>query len=151
MKVTLSYFVEPGPGEIGWKDRYRYRSHGLKFDVNNYTESRDEFVTRINHFVRTEGEAYDLPNDSARWLIGSDVRHRGSIHSDSITASASQIAACKYISIYPSTGWWKERTSQKRLSRETRYSLIVTLETPAIEVDLYTEVAAQIGVGVVTL
>ncbi|MCK5374897.1 MAG: S8 family peptidase, partial [Alphaproteobacteria bacterium] len=24
MRVTLSYFVEPGPGEIGWKDRYRY-------------------------------------------------------------------------------------------------------------------------------
>lgn len=151
IKVTLSYFVEPGPGEIGWKDRYRYRSHGLKFDVNNYTESRDEFVARINHFVRTEGEEYDLPNDSARWLIGSDVRHRGSIHSDSITASASQIAACKYISVFPSIGWWKQRTNQKRLDRETRYSLIVTLETPAIEVDLYTEVATQIGVGVVTL
>lgn len=22
MKVTLSYFIEPGPGEKGWKDKY---------------------------------------------------------------------------------------------------------------------------------
>lgn len=26
MRVTLSYFIEPGPGEIGWKDKYRYPS-----------------------------------------------------------------------------------------------------------------------------
>ncbi|MCI5144524.1 MAG: peptidase S8, partial [Candidatus Electrothrix sp. AR3] len=31
MRITLSYFVEPGPGEIGWQDRYRYPSHGLRF------------------------------------------------------------------------------------------------------------------------
>ena len=29
MRVTLSYFIEPAPGEIGWKDKYRYASCGL--------------------------------------------------------------------------------------------------------------------------
>lgn len=29
MRVTLSYYIEPGPGEIGWKDKYRYPSCGL--------------------------------------------------------------------------------------------------------------------------
>lgn len=24
LRITLSYFIEPGPGEIGWKNRYRY-------------------------------------------------------------------------------------------------------------------------------
>ncbi len=24
MRVTLSYYIEPGPGEVGWKTRYRY-------------------------------------------------------------------------------------------------------------------------------
>ena len=24
VKITLSYFIEPGPGEVGWKDKYRY-------------------------------------------------------------------------------------------------------------------------------
>ena len=23
MRVTLSYFIEPGPGQRGWKDKYR--------------------------------------------------------------------------------------------------------------------------------
>jgi len=26
LKVTLSYFIEPGPGRIGWKNKYRYSS-----------------------------------------------------------------------------------------------------------------------------
>ena len=46
--VTLSYFVEPGPGEIGWRDKYRYRSHGLHFDAKKPTESKEEFVARLN-------------------------------------------------------------------------------------------------------
>ena len=31
LRITLSYFIEPGPGEIGWKDKYRYASYGLRF------------------------------------------------------------------------------------------------------------------------
>ncbi|MCB5272428.1 MAG: S8 family peptidase, partial [Candidatus Cloacimonetes bacterium] len=26
LRITLSYFIEPSPGEVGWKDRYRYQS-----------------------------------------------------------------------------------------------------------------------------
>src|SRR5690348_14907431 len=32
MRVTLSYFVEPNPSARG-RSRYRYESHGLRFDV----------------------------------------------------------------------------------------------------------------------
>ena len=42
LKVTLSYFIEPGPGEIGWKDKYRYQSCGLRFDVINADEGIEE-------------------------------------------------------------------------------------------------------------
>lgn len=41
LKVTLSYFIEPGPGEVGWKDKYRYPSCGLRFDVINSDETLD--------------------------------------------------------------------------------------------------------------
>lgn len=148
MRVTLSYFIEPGPGEIGWSQRYRYPSHGLRFDVNNYSEDRDNFRQRINKAARTEGEEYDSNNNSGRWLIGTSARHRGSIHTDEITATAAQLAECKYISVYPSGGWWKERPHLKRFDSQTRYSLIVTLETEATQVDLYSEIAAQIGVPI---
>ena len=33
MRVTLSYFVEPNPSGRDVRSRYRYESHGLRFDV----------------------------------------------------------------------------------------------------------------------
>ncbi|HBA7696964.1 TPA: S8 family peptidase, partial [Escherichia coli] len=32
LRVTLSYFVEPNPGERGWDNKYKYGSFGLRFD-----------------------------------------------------------------------------------------------------------------------
>jgi len=43
LRVTLSYFIEPNPGERGRERRHRYASHGLRFDVNTPTEI--EFIT----------------------------------------------------------------------------------------------------------
>ena len=40
MRVTLSYFVEPSPGERGWDRKYGYASHGLRFKVIRPTETR---------------------------------------------------------------------------------------------------------------
>ena len=56
MRITLSYFIEPGPGEIGWKDRYRYPSHGLRFELTSPDETKEEFKKRINAAARDAGE-----------------------------------------------------------------------------------------------
>ncbi len=45
-------------------------------------------------------------------------------------------------------GWWRERNHLGKCESRTRYSLIVTIKTPAEEVDIYTSVAQQIGVAV---
>ena len=37
MRVTLSYFIEPNPSRRGVRSRYRYESHGLRFDVKRPT------------------------------------------------------------------------------------------------------------------
>jgi hypothetical protein len=148
LKVTLSYFIEPGPGEVGWKDKYRYRSHGLRFDINSSTESKDEFVKRINKAAREDDEQVDTNNDSQRWAIGAQSRHLGSVHSDFIEASAVDIATCNFIGVYPVIGWWRERQHLKKWSKSTRYSLIVSLETPAQEVDLYSPVAIDLRIPI---
>lgn len=54
LRITLSYFIEPGPGEIGWKDRYRYPSCNLRFDLINNDENIEDFKKRIN--VKMRGE-----------------------------------------------------------------------------------------------
>ena len=83
MRITLSYFIEPGPGEIGWKDRYRYASHALRFDVKSPNETNDDFIKRINVAVRSEDEGHPgTQSASDHWTIGSNGRDKGSIHSD---------------------------------------------------------------------
>lgn len=144
VRITLSYFIEPGPGEIGWKDKYRYPSHGLRFDLNSSSETKEKFIKRINVAAREEGETNDSNSGSGRWLIGSKGRASGSIHCDIWHGYASDIATCNLIAVFPVIGWWRERSYLGKSDSRARYSLIVSLETPAVEVDLYTPVMAKI-------
>lgn len=146
LRVTLSYFIEPGPGQIGWRDRYRYASHGLRFDLITAGESREEFIARLNQAARVEGVIPQTSSDSDRWTIGSNARDRGSIHSDVWRGNAAEIASTNLVGIYPVIGWWRERYHLGRWNKRARYSLIVSLHSPEVDVDIYTPVATQIGI-----
>jgi len=148
MKVTLSYFIEPGPGEIGWQDRYRYASHALRFDLKSPTESKEQFVKRINKAAREEKEGPPgTQSASDHWKIG-QARNRGSIHSDIWQGTASELADSNIIAIAPRIGWWRERAHLGKWNRKTRYALIVSITTPEESVDVYTPVATQVGITV---
>ena len=144
MRVTLSYFIEPAPGEIGWKDKYRYASCGLRFDVNTEAEDQRAFQLRINGAIEAEENEERSKNDSKRWLIGADNRNRGSIHSDELNLTAAQLATCNLIAVYPIGGWWKTRTNLEKFNKKLRYSLIVSLDTPTENIDLYNAVKTKI-------
>lgn len=147
MRVTLSYFVEPGPGEIGWKDRYRYASHALRFELNAPGESKNEFVKRINKAARDADEAKPkTKSPSDHWLLGSQARDRGSIHSDIWQGTTADLADSNLIAVSPTIGWWRERSYLKRWDRAARYALVVSITTPDEKVDVYTPVAIQVGV-----
>ncbi|WP_088036556.1 S8 family peptidase [Evansella clarkii] len=145
MRVTLSYFIEPGPGEVGWKDKYRYPSCGLQFDVNNSTEDQDNFLKRINKAMRDdEQDKGDVKNDSSRWVIGASNRNVGSVHSDIWEGTASELSQSNQIAVFPITGWWKLRTNLKKYNSKIKYSLIVSIEAPETEVDLYSVIKNKI-------
>ena len=148
LKITLSYFIEPGAGEIGWKDKYRYQSHGLRFDVSNVSESEDDFRRRVNIAAREENEGVIGNAGSNRWTIGTKNRSNGSIHSDFWEGTAADIATCNQIAIYPVIGWWRERKHLGKVEEQTRYSLIISLDTPAQDVELYTTVKNMIEVPI---
>ena len=145
MKVTLSYFVEPSPGEIGWENRYRYASHALRFDINGPGESQEEFVSRVNVQARNDGRHPGTTGAGKNWTIG-EARNVGSIHSDIWSGSAADLASSNMIAIYPVVGWWRERTNENRWNKSCRYALIVSIQTPGEDVDIYTPVAVQIGI-----
>ena len=145
MKVTLSYFIEPLPGERGWKDKYKYASCNLRFEVNNSDENEEDFKKRINKLMREDNE--DKGNGSSgsdRWTLGKNNRCLGSIHSDIWEGTAADLSQANYIAVYPISGWWKEKNKLEKYNNKIRYSLIISLETPNQEIDLYTPIVTQI-------
>ena len=98
MRVTLSYFIEPSPGivERGAGGRYRYESHGLRFDVKRPLEKPDDFRARINQRVRNEEEgSYAGGGSDSNWQLGPNLRHLGSLHSDTWTGTAAALSRAR--------------------------------------------------------
>lgn len=147
MRVTLAYFIEPSPGRIGWGTKHRYQSHGLRFDVNRPEEDETAFRQRISRAEWEEGNRPDNVAETREWTVGDQGRRHGSIHSDWWTGTASQLASSNFIAVYPVTGWWRERPHLNRVERRARYSLIITIQTPDAEVDLYTPIATQAAIS----
>jgi len=149
MKVTLSYFIEPNPGERGWVSKYRYASHGLRFDVRRPLETISAFKQRINQKARDEEHTYNgATPDSGQWLLGEKLRSLGSVHSDTWAGTAAELAERGYIAVYPVLGWWKERANLERWGKSARYALIVSIKTPNVETDIYTPIENQIGISI---
>lgn len=147
MRVTLSYFVEPGPGEVGWENRYRYASHALRFDINGPAESEQEFVQRVNRQARDDGEHPGTEGPGDRWVIGM-ARNVGSIHSDIWLGRAVDLAVSNKIAVYPAVGWWRERHHLNRWNKLSRYALVVSIHAPGQSIDIYTPVAVQVAVPI---
>lgn len=148
MRVTLSYFIEPNPGRRGWKYRHRYMSHGLRFKVKTAYETPDQFRERINAAAREEEGRQRSQGDEEDWFLGPDLRGRGSVHSDWWEGTAADLAQRDRIGVYPVIGWWRERHQLGRWERLARYSLVVTIETPAVEMNVYTPVMIQVEAAI---
>jgi len=89
LRVTLSYFIEPNPGRRGYRQRYSYQSHGLRFEVIRPGQSLENFRAFINALATVED--YDGPEgDGDGWQLGPQLRTRGSLHSDTWTGRAVQ-------------------------------------------------------------
>lgn len=149
LRITLSYFIEPNPGNRGWRTRHRYQSHGMRFEVISPTESLERFRKRLNEAALNEEEDRPkTPADAGGWLIGPQARNRGSLHSDIWVGSAADLADRRIVGIYPVSGWWKDIPKRDRSDIGSRYSLVVSVETDAEDVDLWTPVATEVGVPV---
>jgi hypothetical protein len=148
LRITLSYFIEPNPGERGWTRRHRYASHNLRFAVKRSLETVDAFRQRINKAAYDEeaGESAGAAGGD-NWLLG-PIRDRGSIHSDIWRGSAAALADRDAIGVFPISGWWKEKPALQRWDRATRYALLVSIRAPEAEVDIYNSIATQLSVPI---
>lgn len=148
MRVTLSYFIAPNPSKRGIRSRYRYQSHGLRFGVRRPTESTDQFRSRINIAAQDEETGTNDRSIDPEWLLGMTKRHRGSLHSDTWSGTAADLASRGVLAVYPTIGWWKTRPALQRYDQGVRYALLVSIRAPEVEVDLYNAIAARVAVPV---
>ena len=150
LRVTLSYFVEPNPGDRGWKSKFRYASCGLRFQVVGPNQSREDLLKSISKKMREDDNDTGGSISSEDWYLGPQNRDRGSIHSDFKQMTAADLSSSRYVVVYPVYGWWAKRQALGKMTNRIRYSLIVTIETPEVESQLYNEVAMQVKVPIST-
>lgn len=149
LKVTLSYFIEPNPGRRGYRKRYSYQSHGLRFEVIRPGQRLANFRAYINQKANEETDDYNGPEgDNDGWLLGNQIRTRGSLHSDTWIGSAADLSDMHTIAVYPVGGWWKYRTGKDRWQNDVRYSLIVSIDVPDENIDIYSVIENMIKVEV---
>jgi hypothetical protein len=145
LRLTLSYFVEPNPGDRGWNRRHRYASHGLRFAVKRSLENLPAFQARINGAIEMEEQGLPADVGGDDWMLGS-IRNLGSIHSDHWRGTAAELARRDAIAIYPVGGWWKEKPNLARYDRQVRYALVVSIRATAGAIDIYTPIQTAIPV-----
>jgi hypothetical protein len=146
MKVTLSYFVDPNPSRRSWDGDYQYSSHSLRFEASDPNEPIDTFRRRLTRAAWSEGQRKleSKDTDSSGWWYGRNRRVRGSIHSDVWEGSAVELSAMGYLAVYPVKGWREKSLANRRVP--TRYSLIVTIESADLGVDLFSAVVSKLSV-----
>ena len=137
LTVTLSYFIEPNPGNKRYELAGSYRSYGLRFKMIDSGESERAFTARISKEMR--GADYEREGGE-HWILGNKVRDKGSIHKDIWKGNAVDLSTRNKIAVYPVGGWWKTRAALERYSQSVRYSLIITIDSPVEDIDIYTPV-----------
>jgi len=142
LKITLSYFIDPSPGEKGWRDKYKYASHMLRFDLNGVL-TKNEFLSKINNAMREKDTSYSGISNGIDWRFGTNLQSKGSIHSDVWEGTAADLATSNLIAVFPVSGWWKEKEYLKKYNDSVSYSLIVSLQTEE-NIDLYTPIINKI-------
>jgi hypothetical protein len=141
LRVTLSYFIEPAASRRGWRQRYSYASHGLRFELQDPLEGEAQFIQRVNREARTEEAGGRPSGGQVSWLVGPNQRNYGSLHPDIWETSGAELASTGKLAVYPVGGWWKNNKNRDRVDQPVRYALVVSLQTEATNVDLYTPVA----------
>ncbi|PTA00792.1 subtilase [Escherichia coli] len=139
LRITLSYFIEPNPSQKGFRRQYSYQSHGLRFAVIRPNQTLENFRASINR--NANNEEYNGPEgDASGWFLGPQLRVRGSLHSDAWKGSAADLTEMNTIAVYPVGGWWKYRTAQDRYINNVKYSLLVSIDVPDENIDIYSEI-----------
>ena len=105
-------------------------------------EDSAAFRRRVNKQARGEGEKPLALNAESGWLFGRVNRPRRIFHRYLVgVGPASRPKAV----VVPVAGWWKNRPKMDQSDTGVNYSLVISIEAPEVEVDLWTPVYQQVA------
>lgn len=140
--ITLSYFIEPNPGARQYANNFSYHSHSLDFKMIKPLESLKTFERRISAAAEDLEEGENIKDEE--WVIKERIRGKGSLKKDFLNTTGAELAQRNKIAIFPKGGWYKTRKKLENYNSEIRYSLIVSIETDEVDVDIYSPVELAI-------
>ncbi|MBR9832716.1 S8 family peptidase [bacterium] len=141
--ITLSYFIEPNPGNKQYSRSFYYHSHELDYKLIKAGESLDVFKRRISSAYADESE--ERPDTtSEEWVIRESLRSKGSIKKDFYNTSGAELSNRFYLAVYPKNGWYRSRKKLNKFDSKVKYSLIITIETVKMDVDIYSPIETLI-------
>jgi hypothetical protein len=147
LRITLSYFIEPNPGNRGYTSTYSYPGCQLRFKVSSPGQSAGDLEAEVSKIaavaMRAQGREV-VKGSTDGWRISQSHRNRGSVHSDFWEGSCADLLSMKHVAIFPVTGWWRTRPSRGKTEERVRYSLIATIESANPAIDVATEIATAI-------
>lgn len=85
------------------------------------------------------------------WELGPDLRKSGSVHLDTWRGPLEQLLQRQHVAVFPVRGWWRELRGDPdapNWEKQASYSLIASLRTLEADIDIYTPIAIQLGIGV---
>lgn len=145
LRATLSYFIQPDLHSAGLERGQLYPSHRLRLDFQRFEESEERTHSRINKAVYAP---YAPDSEDNGWLLGANRRSRGTLNHDIWSGPAYQLVGRRLFTVSPIRGWWANASHFAPADIPVRFSLIVSIRTPANENDLVIEARAAVPAGV---
>jgi len=146
LKITLSYYIEPNPGERRYANNFQYHSHSLDFMLIKPTEDLATFKRRVSKASEEEEEQEEVINRTGEIWNFKTARSRGSVKKDFVTISGADLSTRHVLALYPQNGWYRTRKKLGLANKQVRYSLIVSIETDEVEINIYNPVMELIAI-----
>lgn len=143
LTLTLSYFIDPNPGNKSYVNNFSYYSHSLDFKMIKPTEDINQFKRRVS--AAEENQQTPFNGQEEPWLLKESVRNRGSLKKDFIISSGADLATRNFVAIYPKGGWYNTRKRLGMVEKRVRYSLIISIQSEELEVDIYNPISLLIS------
>lgn len=145
LSITLSYFIEPNPGDRRYVNTFQYHSHSLDFMLIKPEEDLATFKLRVSKASEEDDQDDPITRTGEVWSF-KKARSKGSVKKDFVTISGADLSTRYVLAVYPQNGWYKTRKKLGLANKVIRYSLIVSIETDDVENDIYTPVMNMIAI-----